>query len=90
LSAADLERLRARLAQGGMELQSARLAERLDELRRLYEPYATVLATHLELPLSPWVRTVDHADNWQTSAWKLSPPPALDPTARPASDETHF
>ncbi len=90
LSDADLERLRARLAQGGMELQSARLAERLGELRRLYEPYATVLAIHLELPLSPWVRTVDHADNWQTSAWKLSPPPALEPKARPARDESHF
>jgi hypothetical protein len=70
LPAADLERLRVRLAGGGLRLKARPdFAERLSELRRMYEPYVVALARYLALPLPPWIRDVDRPDNWQTSAW---------------------
>ncbi len=71
----ELARLRARLAQGGLELRDRELRERLAELRRMYEPYVAALAAYLAVPLPPWVRTVDRPDNWQTSAWDRTPRP---------------
>src|SRR5207244_1487459 len=70
LRPAGLERLRARLASGGMRLKGhPDFAERLAELRRMYEPYVIALARYLALPLPPWIRAVERPDNWQTSAW---------------------
>ena len=70
LPAAELERLRARLGAGGVRFaERADFAERLAELRRMYEPYVVALARHLALSLPPWVRDADRPDNWQTSAW---------------------
>ena len=65
----DLTRLRARLADGGMHLRDGEMAERLAELRRMYEPYVVALAAYLAVPLPPWVRRGERPDNWQTSAW---------------------
>src|SRR5947207_3500852 len=48
----ELARLRARLAEGGMQLRDG---ERLAELRRMYEPYVAALATYLAVPLPPWL-----------------------------------
>src|SRR5881275_1531021 len=70
LSAAQLARLRERLASGGLALRSRPDFEpRLTELRRMYEPYVEALAHHLAVPLPPWVREAARPDNWQTSAW---------------------
>jgi len=70
LSAAQLARLRERLASGGLTLRARPDFEsRLTELRRMYEPYVEALAHHLAVPLPPWVREVERPDNWQTSAW---------------------
>jgi ion channel len=67
---AELSRLRERLASGGMQLKARPdFAERLTELRRMYEPYVIALSRHLALPLPPWLRETDRPDNWQTSAW---------------------
>jgi hypothetical protein len=91
LSPAALERLRARLTQGGLALRDGSLAERLAELRQLYEPYAAALAAHLELPLPAWVRTVERPDNWQTSAWKVPRPTPQSQSPQPRQgDDTHF
>jgi hypothetical protein len=68
----ELARLRARLAEGGMQLRDG---ERLAELRRMYEPYVAALAAYLAVPLPPWLRTVERPDNWQTSAWDRAPRP---------------
>lgn len=89
LPAADLERLRARLAGGGMRLKARPdFAERLTELRRMYEPYVVALARHLALPLPPWIRTVERPDNWQTSAWdRVVKLPVREPTS---GEEEHF
>jgi hypothetical protein len=70
LTAAQLARLRQRLASGGITLRDRPdFEERLTELRRMYEPYVEALARYLALPLPPWVREVERPDNWQTSAW---------------------
>src|SRR5436309_1330076 len=82
LPPAELERLRARLASGGMRLKARPdFAERLAELRRMYEPYVIALARYLALPLPPWIRAVERPDNWQTSAWdRVVRLPAREPT----------
>src|SRR5216110_1281844 len=70
LSAAQVTRLRARLAGGGLRLRERPdFEERLTELRSMYEPYVAALARYLAVPLPPWVREVARPDNWQTSAW---------------------
>jgi len=70
LSSAQLARLRERLASAGLGLRARPDFEpRLAELRHMYEPYVEALAHHLAVPLPPWVREVEHPDNWQTSAW---------------------
>jgi len=89
LSAAQLARLRERLASGGLALRSRPDFEpRLTELRRMYEPYVEALAHHLAVPLPPWVREAERPDNWQTSAWdRVVKLPARGATA---AEEDHF
>ncbi len=71
LTGAELARLQARLAEGKMRWRDAAgAARRLAHLRRMYEPYVAALAGHLAVTLPPWVRQVDRADNWETSAWE--------------------
>ncbi|HET7295846.1 MAG TPA: potassium channel family protein [Gemmatimonadales bacterium] len=70
LPAAELERLRERLARGGIRFEARPDFERrLSELRRMYEPYVIALSRYLALPLPPWIRAAERPDNWQTSAW---------------------
>ncbi|HTR20502.1 MAG TPA: ion channel [Gemmatimonadales bacterium] len=67
----QLDRLRRRLGDGGIRFsQRGDLADRLAELRRMYEPYVTALAEYLAVQLPPWVRDRHRPDNWQTSAWE--------------------
>ena len=89
LAAAQLARLRERLAGGGLKLRARPdFEERLTELRRMYEPYVEALARHLAVPLPPWVREVERPDNWQTSAWdRVVKLPARGTTA---GEEDHF
>ena len=78
----DLVRLRARLAEGGLQLRDdPDAARQLAELRRMYEPYVAGLARYLAVTLPPWVREGERPDNWQTSAWER-------PKALPSLD--HF
>jgi hypothetical protein len=86
LPAAELARLRERLASGGMRLKARPdFEERLTELRRMYEPYVIALSRYLSLPLPPWIRATERPDNWQTSAWdRVVRLPARD------SGEDHF
>jgi Ion channel len=89
LPPADLERLRVRLAGGGLRLKARPdFEERLSELRRMYEPYVVALARYLALPLPPWIRDVDRPDNWQTSAWdRVVRLPVREPKRK---EEEHF
>jgi hypothetical protein len=90
LSAAQLARLRERLARGGLRLaERPDFSERLDELRQMYEPFVVALGRYLALPLPPWVREVERPDNWQTSAWdRVAKLPTREPAA--GGREEHF
>ncbi len=82
---AAFAQLRARLAEGGLRLRAgAGTAQRLAELRRMYEPYVAGLARYLAVSLPPLVREAEHPDNWQTSRWER-------PLQLPQrSDDDHF
>jgi hypothetical protein len=70
LSSADFVRMRAALAEVGLQLRHEEDAEqRLSEIRRMYEPFITTLADHLLLNLPPWIAATKTVDDWQTSAW---------------------
>ena len=83
LTAEELARLRTKLAEKGVALNDAaddnaadngadapaRLADRLAELRVLYEPYLHSLSRRLLMTLPPWVHVEIKKDDWQASPW---------------------
>jgi hypothetical protein len=70
LAAEDLKRLRSELASKGVTLyDGADAAERLAELRILYEPYLYSLSRRLLMTLPPWIRIEHKKDNWQGGPW---------------------
>jgi len=70
LGAEDLKRLRSALASKGVTLyDGADAAERLAELRILYEPYLYSLSRRLLMTLPPWIHTDHRKDNWQGGPW---------------------
>src|SRR3989442_415022 len=71
LPRAELRRLRVALAAGAVVLDdSDAAADKLAELRKMYEPYVTALADHLVMPLPAW-RAAGHGQhNWRASAWR--------------------
>jgi hypothetical protein len=90
LPAADLARLRERLAHSMVRLpDTPEFAERLAALRQKYEPYAQGLAAYLGITLPPWIHAEPRRDNWQGGPWDR----AL-ATGRPAPavvwDEEHY
>lgn len=67
---AELDRLRAALAEGEYELpNSAEFTEKLGKLRAMYEPYVNALATRLAFDVPPFILSREIVDNWKTSAW---------------------
>ena len=63
--------MRSNLRVRGIVLQDGgAVAERLDKLRAMYEPYVHALSEHLLMPLPQWEIAAKSADNWQTSAWE--------------------
>ena len=48
--------------------------ERLNSLRRGYEPYAAALGHELVMDLPPWIPVPGSKDNWETTAWEGSAP----------------
>lgn len=70
LPASDLHRLRATLAQAGLQLSDTPAAnKKLAELREMYEPYLQALSVFLYMDLPPWILAEEITDNWRTSAW---------------------
>ena len=53
--------------------------ETLKELRAMYEPYTEVLSRYLMMPLPGWLPKPRATDNWQTSAWEVTPQTAEQP-----------
>jgi hypothetical protein len=70
LSPDDFSQLCGLVTRSGLEVRDeAEVRERLDELRRKYEPYAAALARQLELKLPDWVPVPEAEANWRRSAW---------------------
>jgi voltage-gated potassium channel Kch len=43
---------------------------RLEDMRRLYEPYVATLGRHLRMDLAPWVHPSGIKDNWVATKWQ--------------------
>jgi hypothetical protein len=71
LTPEKLVELRARLADGGLELAEGEAVDRkLAELRQLYEPYVHALAAYFRVSIPLWVAQEKWADNWQVTLWE--------------------
>jgi hypothetical protein len=91
LPAADLARLRETLGKAGVRLQDGEAADqRLDELRRMYEPYANALAEFLLMALPPWLPAGGGFDSWQTSAWERISTGGITEAAVASRSDEHF
>jgi hypothetical protein len=90
LTEEEFGRLRNDLAQHGVTLyDGADAAERLAELRALYEPYVHAMSGRLHFTLPPWIRGEYKKDNWQASPWdRMIQAQALQHPGRPVDD--HF
>jgi len=70
LTAEDLVLVRTELVRHGVRLYRGEdAAERLGELRMLYEPYVHSMAGRLRFTLPPWIASEPKKDNWQGSPW---------------------
>jgi ABC-type transport system involved in multi-copper enzyme maturation permease subunit len=70
LPEATLRQIEERLKAAGLPLRlSGERAERLAELRHLYEPQVLTIARYLRLELPLWLGDPDAKDNWQRSPW---------------------
>ncbi len=73
IPAEELRRIRDTLAPHGLSLRDGVAADRrLQELRRMYEPYIFALAAYLNQTPPPWIPQKKGKDNWQTTAWGQS------------------
>ncbi len=73
----------------GLRLRDGHDAEQLlEELRRLYEPYANALSGYFHMALPPWTPVSVRADNWQVSAWERSS--TVMKTMKDIEEERHF
>jgi hypothetical protein len=89
LSPTDLARLRDSLRGTGMALRDGpAVAQALDELRRLYEPFVNALAENFLFALPPFQPDSPPVDNWQTSPW-MPRSPGLAGLAVVRGDEEH-
>jgi len=76
LTDTDLGRLRTELMEHGLRLSATQndgpdAAEKLEQLRILYEPYLYALSRRLLMTLPPWITpaTDRKKDNWQGGPW---------------------
>jgi hypothetical protein len=90
LTAENWSRLKTELAWRGVTLTDRPdAADRLAELRRVYEPYVHGLSRRLLMQLPPWIHATRIKDNWQGGPWdRAIQARALEHPGRPAND--HF
>jgi hypothetical protein len=90
LTPEDRERLKTELAWRGVTINDKPgAAERLAELRLVYEPYLHALSRRLLLTLPPWIHNNRMKDNWQGGPWdRAIQARALEHPGHPADD--HF
>ncbi len=70
LPEADFNKLRDKLATGGLNLRNTDEARlKLGKLRSMYEPYVHSTALNLMVALPPWQPASKTRDNWQAGPW---------------------
>jgi Ion channel len=74
LSEAELLALHEALTAAGKNVDLASFRERLNALRKGYEPYAIALSHELLMELPPWMPMDGRQDNWETTAWEGAAP----------------
>ncbi len=74
LSEAELAAIYEIVAEVGTEVDLATFRDRLNTLRKGYEPYAFALSRELLMELPPWMPMDGLKDNWETTAWEGSAP----------------
>jgi len=90
LSEAKLTRLRELLRGAGLTIcDDATAATALAELRGLYEPFVSALATFFQFALPPFQLEEPPVDNWRTSRW-MPRSPGLDSLSRSSRKDDHF
>jgi len=68
LETSDFEKFRIVLENAGLRLDE-NFEQRLEGVRKLYEPFIHPLSHYLCLTLPPWLPAKNVFDNWQTSRW---------------------
>jgi hypothetical protein len=74
LSETELKALYDQLTLMGMPVDRETFRDRLNSLRKGYEPYAFALSRELLMELPPWIPLDGRKDNWETTAWEGSAP----------------
>src|SRR5438309_8828737 len=74
LSQPELAAIVEIMTSAGMQVDAATFRDRLQSLRRGYEPYAAALSHELVMELPPWMPFGARKDNWETTAWEGSAP----------------
>ena len=78
LSEADLGTIHTGIVKAGVEIDLSTFRERLNSLRKGYEPYAIAIGHELLMDLPPWLPAAERKDNWETTAWEgAAPGPSL-------------
>jgi hypothetical protein len=62
------------LMDAGFDIDLSIFRERLNNLRKGYEPYAYALSHELLMDLPPWLPMDARKDNWETTAWEGAAP----------------
>ena len=73
LTESEIEIIHGQLASVA-EVDLPTFRDRLNTLRRGYEPYAAALSYELVMNLPPWIPAPGGKDNWETTAWEGSAP----------------
>lgn len=74
LSEDELAAIYDAIVQVGTDVDLATFRDRLNTLRKGYEPYAFALSRELLMELPPWMPMDGMKDNWETTAWEGSAP----------------
>lgn len=74
LGEADMKTIHQELSRAGVDVDFGLFRDRLEGLRKGYEPYAWALSRELVMELPPWIAPAGHKDNWETTAWEGSAP----------------
>jgi hypothetical protein len=76
MSESEFEAIVGVLVAAGVSLDRDVFRERLNGLRKGYEPYSTALSHELVMELPPWIPLDGRKDNWETTAWEGAAPGA--------------